>query len=125
MKPSLEWVNEDGVRCMRLPDVEDVFFDVNDLAKLCLGFDPAEVPEGWRRDALLRFQAAASIVQPAVQHRLAVALLEELGSTLPEDFKTLRPKLVKPSGKPSPEEIAKSQGEEKPKSPLEGGSSDD
>lgn len=95
MRASDTWQNADGVRCCTIEGKGDeVFVQVDDLAKFIQNIDPAAV-EPEKRAAIVEFRKRSAVMPPAVAHRAAVALLESFGAELPEDFRTLRPREVR------------------------------
>jgi hypothetical protein len=79
IKPvSPEHTDEHGVRRI-LGDDGESWMRLEDLARFLLSIELEYVNNAEKRAAIARFQREAAILQPAAQHRRALALLEEMG----------------------------------------------
>ena len=89
-KPTREWVSADGVRCAHVDDPElagELMVDMRDLAKFIGVLDLSSIADPVRRTVIARFQREVAALEPAAAHRRAIALLEDLGANLSDDFK--------------------------------------
>jgi len=91
VKPTREWTSAEGIRCFEWPNGNISILD-EDLAKWLLTIDPAACDDAAIRQALSRFQREVVVMQPDAQYRRAVALMTEIGSPLPKEFQTLKPR---------------------------------
>jgi hypothetical protein len=94
VKGMRDFVTDAGVRGTVCEDGEKYFY-LEDTAKWLLSLDPASCSDPEKGRALAKFQAEASMLNPAAQFRKAVEFLDSLGAYLPDGFRTLPPKAVK------------------------------